>query len=90
MTQLTKTQLGIAADMLDLAYEEFSNHNYTSFAIENTPQNMEFVQEMIKASERPSDRLRLSDDEQMIYFIDWQAMAYCRDLLRKAAEAIAE
>ena len=29
-----------------------------------------------------------ADDEQMIYFIDWQAMVYCRDLLKKAAEAI--
>lgn len=90
MTQLTKTQLKIAADMLDLAYEEFVNHGCNDYWIDATPDNLKFVHDMIAASDYPEDMPHLSRDGKSILLMEWGIMIYCRDLLRKAAESVTE
>lgn len=81
MTNLTPTQCQIAAKMLRLAADEFSNHGCNDYELPNTPNNLEFVNGMIAASDYPGDSPHISRDGKSIYLMDWQVMIYCAELL---------
>jgi hypothetical protein len=83
---MNKTALLVAAQMLELAADEFSNHTSNDFELPNTPENLEFVKAMDKAvgdPDYPDEEPNL--DGSKIYVMDWMVMRYCIKLLKEEA-----
>lgn len=82
---MNPTQKRIAAQMLEMASDEFGNHISNDFELENTLDHLEFVRGMIAASDYPEEVPNMSDDGKVIYLMDWMVMRYCMRLLRNEA-----
>lgn len=80
MNQFTRTELFMIADMLEMASEEFGNHISNDMTLDATEENIEFIKQMIAASDYPEDELILSKDKSTIYTTDWMIMNYLRRL----------
>lgn len=74
----------IAAQMLNLAADQFGNHGCNDFELPNTPENMEFIKRVIAWSDYPEDEPHLHADQ--ILTMDWEVMRYCADVLEAAAD----
>lgn len=83
---LHRTEARVAADLLDLAADKFSNHGCNDFELPNTPEHLELTRRLIAASDYPEDEPQLSADGTAIYLMDWQVMRYCADVLRRYAD----
>ena len=81
---MNETQRKITAEMLDIASDEFIRHGCNDFALDNTPENLQFIKDMIAQSDYPEDEPMICDGE--ILTMDWIVMRYCRDLLLKCTE----
>lgn len=73
----------IAAMLLDLAADEFSNHSCNDMLLENTDSNRKFVEDMIREGDYPRDKPNISTDGKIIYVADWVVMRRCSQLLRR-------
>ena len=82
---MNKTQARIAAMMLDMAADTYSNHGCNDFGLERTDENEQFVRDMIAVSDYPEDEVRLYKGELLV--TDWCVMRYCAELLREAAKS---
>ena len=80
---MDKTQREIAAQMLQMAADEFSNHGCNDYNLPLTPENLEFVKGMIAASDYPEDEPHIYEKEQVIMVMYWQLMRYCARLLEQ-------
>ncbi len=78
----------MAAKMLELAADEFSNHGSNDYSLENTPENRTFVEAMIAASDYPEDEVNISHDYGRIYTSDIALMGFCIRLLREEARRL--
>lgn len=81
---MNKTQARIAAEIMDMAAEQYSNHSCNDYLIENTPENYEFVREMfvhLGWNTDPHDFI--TRDGRNIYLNDSQVMSYLAHLLRQ-------
>lgn len=78
---MTKTQLKIAAELLELAADQFGNHGCNDYEIKNTKENLEFVKQMIAFSDDPDEKPEVYRGK--ILICDFQAMQYLSDLLEK-------
>ncbi len=84
---MNKTQLTLLAELLLVASDELGNNHCNDFPLLNTPENYQFVTEMIAASSDPDDEPNISSDGSLIYIMDWQLADYFRELvLAEAAE----
>lgn len=86
---MTKAQLKIVAELLEIAADIFHNHGCNDYEIENTPENLEFVKQMIAADsdeDEPDEELEISEDGELIYLHDAMTMQYLSDLLKKESE----
>jgi len=81
MNQFTRTELFMIADMLEMASEEFGNHISNDMTLDATEENIEFIKQMIAASDYPEDKPILSKDKSTIYTTDWMIMNYLRRLV---------
>ena len=81
MSQFTRTELFMIADMLEMASEEFGNHISNDMTLDATEENIEFIKQMIAASDYPEDKPILSKDKSTIYTTDWMIMNYLRRLV---------
>jgi hypothetical protein len=79
MENLTPTQRKIAAHMLRLAAESYSNHGCNDFELPNTPNNLQFVKDMIAQSDYMEDAPSIHNGN--LLMLDWEVMEYCADLL---------
>lgn len=77
---MLKTDCLIAAEMLEVAADEFSNHGCNDYDIPDTPENRSFVERMIAASEWPSEKVEAVRGR--ICVADYIVMRYCALLLR--------
>lgn len=91
-----KALLQIAAQMLDLAADEFANHGCNDLYLEPTTGNINLVKEMITSSDDPKRTidimpkgtksfLRKNDLSGKIYVYDAEIMAYCSKHLKNVA-----
>ncbi len=85
LQDLTPTQRKIAADMLRMAAEHYSNHGCNDFELEYTPEHVEFIKGMIAASDYPEDQPNIHGDQ--IYTMDWKVMQYLSNLLWPTTES---
>lgn len=72
--------------MLEMASQVFGNHGCNDFVMENTPENLAFVRDMIVDGDEPDDQPSISADGKKIYLMDWMIMDYCERKLREYAE----
>ena len=90
MIEISNAQARVVAELLDLAGDEFSNHNCNDYDIDYTPENIEFVEEMFKNDSYNDDEETVdscfNDDKTKIYLTDWTTMGYCSDMLLKKVE----
>jgi hypothetical protein len=82
MLVIHSVEARIAAEMLELAADEFGNHGCNDFELDNTPENLAFVKRLIAAGDYPEDEPNLSGDGTKIYLMDWLIMGYCADVLK--------
>lgn len=80
----------LAAQLLELASDEFGNHICNDFTLPNTPENFELIEAMERwnvslSGEMPTP-VHVSKDGKEIYTNDWYLMSYLAYLLKKAAE----
>lgn len=84
---LEKTEARIAAEMLDLAADQFGNHGCNDYQLPNTPANLAFVRRLIASGDYPEDEPNVSPDGKTIWLMDWLIMIYRAEVLRQYAEA---
>lgn len=70
----------LAAEVLDLASDSFSNHGCNDFTIDDTLLNRSFVTAMNQWAGLGDVVPYVSNGK--IYVQDWQVMSYCAHLLR--------
>lgn len=77
----------IAAEVLEMASDKFSNHGCNDYTLSDTPLNREFVSAMNKWSGLTGEDAEphVSSDGK-IYTQDWEVMSYCAHLLKAEAE----
>jgi len=68
----------IAADLLELASDEFSSHSHNNYDLENILENQEIISEM-----NEDDNLNISKDGKIIHTDDWALMEFCVYKLRE-------
>lgn len=85
-SSLHRTEARIAADLLDLAAGEFSNHGCNDYELSNTPEHRDFMRRLIAASDYPEDDVIVSSNGAHLITMDWQVMRYCADVLRRYAD----
>lgn len=75
--KLTIAQLKLLVDILDLAAGEFSNHGCIDYILDNTPENLELVKDIIASGDYPDDephvcggKITTGDSIIMRYFIE--------------------
>ena len=84
------TEAKIAAEMLNLAADQFGNHGCNDYALPNTPESLAFVRRLIASGDYPDDPPHISPDGTEIYLMDWEVMRYCADVLEQYAKKMAE
>jgi hypothetical protein len=77
----------IAAEMLNVAADEFGNHCCNDCQLSNTPEHLAFVHDMIATSDYPEEKPSISKDGSFIHSAYFVIMRYCQHLLEKEAEA---
>lgn len=87
---MTKTQLLMTAKMLEMASDTFSNQGCNDLYLENTPENLEFVKDMIACSDFPTDIPYISPDGKGILVMDIDVMDHCRDALIAESRTLEE
>lgn len=80
---MDKTVMALAAKLLEMASDEFSNHVCNDFELQDTPVN----RELVLAAEKRNDGLDHDASELNIYngnicTQDFFLMHYCADVLR--------
>jgi hypothetical protein len=83
---MTPKQKQIAAEMLEMASEKFSNSGCNDYELKVTPENVDFANKMMMAmtdeGEDEEDRQpHISDG--IIWLQDWMVMDYCAKLLKE-------
>lgn len=81
---MDKLHAKLAADLLESASEEFSNHGCNDYPLENTPENRAFYEKMMK--ECSGEEITVAPGKDKIYAQDWLIMSYLARLLKKEAE----
>ena len=86
---MTAFEKKIAAEMLRLASDQFSNHTCNDYTLENTEDARAFVTAMNTANGQTGEDAEpnVSRDGTAIYTGDSTVMDYCADLLEKEATA---
>ena len=84
---MNATQARIAAQMLELAADEFGNHGCNDFSLPLTDENLRFAEWMIAAGDYPDDEPLIYEGE--IVTSDYMVMRYCARLLLDYAENVA-
>ena len=74
----------LAAQMLDDAATQFSNHGCNDLELPQTAENIDFVQRMIASGDYPLDNMIVGNGK--IIVSDWEVMQYCSELLKRRAE----
>ena len=74
----------LAAKMLDMAADEFSNHGCNDFTLEDTPENRDFYVKMMK--ETCGEDVEVTPSKGKIYAMDYSIMNYLAGMLEKEAE----
>ena len=77
--------LKVAADLLDLAEQGFSNHGCNDYPLEQTAENIELAQRVTEFE--GADPWDYSVHEGKIYLADYVFMQYCAERLREMAKA---
>ena len=74
----------LAAEMLDMASEEFSKHGCNDYDLPNTPENRAFMElaELWNANGDEPGELNISADGKTIYVMDWFLMDYLAHCLK--------
>ena len=72
---MTKKELELVGQMLDMAADEFANHGCNDFQMANTDENWAFIEAM-EAERPPEDRDERPDLSEPIYTQDWCVMRY--------------
>jgi hypothetical protein len=86
---MDETLLKIAAEMLDLASDEFANHSCEDHYLEATEANIAFVRNMMAASDDPDVEVTMSSKRpQMILVSNVSLMVYCSEQLKKASKGV--
>ena len=86
-TPLTAAELRLAAMLLEMAGEQFSNHGCNDLKIENTPENAAVVRACDLAGGWDEDvELPATQDGATIYANDADLMRYLAGRLREVAQ----
>lgn len=82
----------IAANLLELASDSFSNHGCNDYVLANTEDNRGFVRAMHawEGLEGEDAEPHISPDGNQIYTQDFAVMSYCSHLLTKEVGESAE
>ena len=81
---MTKNERKLAAEMLELASAEFSNHGCNDLELENTDENWAMIEAMEDWNgSRPEDRNERPRGNKKIFTNDWFVMSYLANLLTK-------
>lgn len=75
----------IAAEMLNLAADEFSNHGCNDYEVPNTPETIALIHRMNAVDGEPDEELYLRPDARL-YLMDTQVMRYCARVLAAWAD----
>jgi hypothetical protein len=82
--KLDRMTLEVAANMLDMAADEFGNHSCNDMML--PLEYLEFVQDMIEGSDDPDEEPHVYFDTAQICVMDWMVMRFCAKMLRQIAE----
>ena len=74
----------LAAEMLEIAADEFNNHGCNDFELPQTQENIDFVERMLASEDYPLDSMIVGGGK--IIVNDWEVMRYCSELLKRRAE----
>jgi hypothetical protein len=83
MSELDKMTLRLAAQLLELAGDSFSNHGCGDLDI--PLEYLELVRVMIANSDYPEDEPDVHFDTGTICVMDWMAMNFCAKMLMQLA-----
>lgn len=90
MNKKKRVEYELAAKLLDMASDEFSNHGCNDFELPNTPENYALVESMelwnVSESGEEPNEVNVSEDGQTIYTMDWYIMSYLAHCLREAGK----
>lgn len=81
---MDKAHAKLTAKMLKMAADEFSNHGCNDFTLENTPENRELYEKMMK--ECCGETVTVRPNHEIIYAQDWMIMSYLAKILEREAE----
>jgi len=81
---MNKKHAELAAEFLEKAAEEFSNHGCNDYILKNTPENRELYEKMMKES--CGETVTVKPSHEVIYAQDWMLMSYLAKMLRREAE----
>lgn len=81
---MNKKHAELAAELLEMAAEEFSNHGCNDYILKNTPENRELYEKMMKES--CGETVTVRPSREIIYTQDWMLMSYLAKMLRREAE----
>ena len=85
---ISKALLNISADMLDMAADEYASHVCNDYEITNTPENLNFVKDMIRSGFMDGEELEGNENDSMLSVSDFNIMSYCAYLLRTEKELL--
>jgi uncharacterized protein YutD len=80
---MNKHLSNLTAEMLEMASEEFSNHGCNDYVLENTQENREFYEKMMKHS--CGEVVTVDPSKEKIYAQDQMIMSYLSNLLKEEA-----
>lgn len=84
---ITPLEARYAAELLDLAADQFSNHGCNDYELENTDENWRLVQEMeARNGDSPEYRSRRPAQNKTIYTQDFCLMRYLAHKLKQVAD----
>lgn len=85
---MKRSVLRIAADMMEQAADEFSNHGCNDMLLDDTPANRSFVIAMHKAIGDPDEEYDIDNDihDGDIMTTDWLVMQYLAKLFTQQAD----
>ncbi len=82
------TLLRVAAQMLEVAIDQFENHGSNDYGMDNTPEHYAFIAKMIAKGDSPNEAVDVSPDKTTINTSDVEVMRYCVRELRQIAERL--
>ncbi len=83
---MTKKELELVGQMLDVAADQFSNHGCNDFKMPNTDENWAFIEAM-QAGLPPEDCDKRPAQGDPIYTMDWAVMRYLADKAREESKS---